>query len=186
MGKITLIIPDYLSTQQMVENVQESLVRSFYEANTRKAVSRVVLKKLVTARRKAEPTSKAFNNAIQELVTKGFVMQDKQSFKASPALKTYVEKNSKEAKAAQKKKEAEKKKAQAVKAKKGKASAKAKATKAKKSARPAKKAKSTAASKKPVAKKTAAKKSSTAAKKVTKAKKAVVSKKVVVKKTAKK
>merc|ERR1711911_484707 len=117
MGKITLIIPDYLSTQQMVENVQESLVRSFYEANTRKAVSRVVLKKLVTARRKAEPTSKAFNNAIQELVTKGFVMQDKQSFKASPALKTYVEKNSKEAKAAQKKKEAEKKKAQAVKAK---------------------------------------------------------------------
>merc|ERR1711911_546304 len=147
MGKITRIIPDYLSTQQMVENVQESLVRSFYEANTRKAVSRVVLKKLVTARRKAEPTSKAFNNAIQELVTKGFVMQDKQSFKASPALKTYVEKNSKEAKAAQKKKEAEKKKAQAVKAK------------AKKSARPAKKAKSTAASKKPVAKKTAAKKS---------------------------
>merc|ERR1711911_462029 len=151
MGKITLIIPDYLSTQQMVENVQESLVRSFYEANTRKAVSRVVLKKLVTARRKAEPTSKAFNNAIQELVTKGFVMQDKQSFKASPALKTYVEKNSKEAKAAQKKKEAEKKKAQAVKAKA--------ALKAKKSARPAKKAKSTAASKKPVAKKTAAKKS---------------------------
>merc|ERR1711911_459773 len=165
MGKITLIIPDYLSTQQMVENVQESLVRSFYEANTRKAVSRVVLKKLVTARRKAEPTSKAFNNAIQELVTKGFVMQDKQSFKASPALKTYVEKNSKEAKAAQKKKEAEKKKAQAAKAK------------------AAMKAKSTAASKKPVAKKTAAKKSSTAAKKVTKAKKAVVSKKVVVKKT---
>merc|ERR1711946_71476 len=168
MGKITRIIPDYLSTQQMVENVQESLVRSFYEANTRKAVSRVVLKKLVTARRKAEPTSKAFNNAIQELVTKGFVMQDKQSFKASPALKTYVEKNSKEAKAAQKKKEAEKKKAQAVKAKaalkakKAKASAKAKAAKAKKSA----------------AKKTAAKKSSTAAKKVTKAKKAVVSKKV--------
>merc|ERR1711946_22217 len=167
MGKITRIIPDYLSTQQMVENVQESLVRSFYEANTRKAVSRVVLKKLVTARRKAEPTSKAFNNAIQELVTKGFVMQDKQSFKASPALKTYVEKNSKEAKAAQKKKEAEKKKAQAakakaaLKAKKAKASAKAKATKAKKSA---------------------AKKSSTAAKKVTKAKKAVVSKKVVVKK----
>merc|ERR1712137_309885 len=138
MGKITPIIPDYLSTQQMVENVQESLVRSFYEANTRKAVSRVVLKKLVTARRKAEPTSKAFNNAIQELVTKGFVMQDKQSFKASPALKTYVEKNSKEAKAAQKKKEAEKKKAQAVKAKaalkakKAKASAKAKAAKAKK------------------------------------------------------
>merc|ERR1711911_6174 len=138
MGKITRIIPDYLSTQQMVENVQESLVRSFYEANTRKAVSRVVLKKLVTARRKAEPTSKAFNNAIRELVTKGFVMQDKQSFKASPALKTYVEKNSKEAKAAQKKKEAEKKKAQAVKAKaalkakKAKASAKAKATKAKK------------------------------------------------------
>merc|ERR1711946_113683 len=138
MGKITRIIPDYLSTQQMVENVQESLVRSFYEANTRKAVSRVVLKKLVTARRKAEPTSKAFNNAIQELVTKGFAMQDKQSFKASPALKTYVEKNSKEAKAAQKKKEAEKKKAQAVKAKaalkakKAKASAKAKATKAKK------------------------------------------------------
>merc|ERR1712137_1224779 len=172
MGKITPIIPDYLSTQQMVENVQESLVRSFYEANTRKAVSRVVLKKLVTARRKAEPTSKAFNNAIQELITKGFVMQDKQSFKASPALKTYVEKNSKEAKAAQKKKEAEKKKAQAA--------------KAKKSARPAKKVKSTAASKKPVAKKTAAKKSSTAAKKVTKAKKAVVSKKVVVKKTAKK
>merc|ERR1712137_655499 len=165
MGKITPIIPDYLSTQQMVENVQESLVRSFYEANTRKAVSRVVLKKLVTARRKAEPTSKAFNNAIQELVTKGFVMQDKQSFRASPALKTYVEKNSKEAKAA-------------LKAKKAKASAKAKATKAKKSARPAKKAKSTAASKKPVAKKTAAKKSSTAAKKVTKAKKAVVSKKV--------
>merc|ERR1712137_1526878 len=163
MGKITPIIPDYLSTQQMVENVQESLVRSFYEANTRKAVSRVVLKKLVTARRKAEPTSKAFNNAIQELVTKGFVMQDKQSFKASLALKTYVEKNSKEAKAAQKK-----------------------AAKAKKSARPAKKVKSTAASKKPVAKKTAAKKSSTAAKKVTKAKKAVVSKKVVVKKTAKK
>merc|ERR1711911_536786 len=174
MGKITRIIPDYLSIQQMVENVQESLVRSFYEANTRKAVSRVVLKKLVTARRKAEPTSKAFNNAIQELVTKGFVMQDKQSIKASPALKTYVEKNSKEAKAAQKKKEAEKKKAQAAK------------TKAKKSARPAKKAKSTAASKKPVAKKTAAKKSSTAAKKVTKAKKAVVAKKVVVKKTAKK
>merc|ERR1712137_1483077 len=170
MGKITPIIPDYLSTQQMVENVQESLVRSFYEANTRKAVSRVVLKKLVTARRKAEPTSKAFNNAIQELVTKGFVMQDKQSFKASPALKTYVEKNSKEAKAAQRKKEAEKKKAQAVKAK---------------AALKAKKAKSTAASKKPVAKKTAAKKS-TAAKKVTKAKKAVVSKKVVVKKTAKK
>merc|ERR1711946_63506 len=158
MGKITRIIPDYLSTQQMVENVQESLVRSFYEANTRKAVSRVVLKKLVTARRKAEPTSKAFNNAIQELVTKGFVMQDKQSFKAKAALK----------------------------AKKAKASAKAKATKAKKSARPAKKAKSTAASKKPVAKKTAAKKSSTAAKKVTKAKKAVVAKKVVVKKTAKK
>merc|ERR1712137_1380064 len=183
MGKITPIIPDYLSTQQMVENVQESLVRSFYEANTRKAVSRVVLKKLVTARRKAEPTSKAFNNAIQELVTKGFVMQDKQSFKASPALKTDVEKNSKEAKAAQKKKEAEKKKAQADKAK---ASAKAKAAKAKKSARPAKKVKITAASKKPVAKKTAAKKSSTAAKKVTKAKKAVVSKKVVVKKTAKK
>merc|ERR1712137_213515 len=185
MGKITPIIPDYLSTQQMVENVQESLVRSFYEANTRKAVSRVVLKKLVTARRKAEPTSKAFNNAIQELVTKGFVMQDKQSFKASPALKTYVEKNSKEAKAAQKKAQAVKAKA-ALKAKKAKASAKAKAAKAKKSARPAKKAKSTAASKKPVAKKTAAKKSSTAAKKVTKAKKAVVSKKVVVKKTAKK
>merc|ERR1712137_844119 len=170
MGKITPIIPDYLSTQQMVENVQESLVRSFYEANTRKAVSRVVLKKLVTARRKAEPTSKAFNNAIQELVTKGFVMQDKQSFKASPALKTYVEKNSKEAKAAQKKKEAEKKKAQAVKAKaalkakKAKASAKAKAAKAKKNQHDQPRRPKAQLHPKNQSKKTAAKKSSTAAK----------------------
>merc|ERR1712137_1203994 len=119
---------------------------------TRKAVSRVVLKKLVTARRKAEPTSKAFNNAIQELVTKGFVMQDKQSFKASLALKTYVEKNSKEAKAAQKKAA---KKVKSTAASKKPVSKKTAAKKSSTAAKKVTKAKKAVVSKKVVVQKTA-------------------------------
>merc|ERR1719207_230433 len=83
------------STSSPSETLAESICKAMHGAKSRKPTSRIELKKLVVLRRKAEPNAKIYNKTLADLVTKGLLKQDKQSFRCTPSLVKHVEGKSK-------------------------------------------------------------------------------------------